>query len=119
MMKKSRTEPVIYTKESLQQEQRRLRLIIKQQEADLRQRVQKLPGEILYAGADAVLPAVLTGKISDKILTAAKNFVNKSLVKKASGNTSRLVTAAKQAGIFTLLKIGYNVFIRRKHRRNG
>ena len=81
-MKKSRSEPVIYTKESLQQEQRRLKLIIKQQEADLRQRVQKLPGEVLYAGVDAVLPAVLTGKISNKILTAGKNFVNKTIIKK-------------------------------------
>ena len=112
-MKKS-SEPVIYTKESLQQEQRRLQLIIKQQEADLRQRVQKLPGELLYAGVDAVLPAALTGKISDKILNAGKNFINKSIVKKTSGNTSRLVMAAKQAGIFTLLKIGYNVFIKKK-----
>jgi len=118
-MKKSRSEPVIYTKESLQQEQRRLKLIIRQQEADLRQRVQKLPGEVLYAGVDAVLPAVLTGKISDKILTAGKNFVNKTIVKKTSGNTSGLVTAAKQAGIFTLLKIGYNVFIKRKLKRKG
>lgn len=114
---KSSIEPIIHTKESLQQEQRRLKLIIRQQEADLRQRVQKLPGEVLYAGVDAILPAALTGKISDKILTAGKNFVNKSLVKKASGNTSRLVTAAKQAGIFTLLKIGYNVFIKKKGRR--
>jgi len=113
-MKKSTSEPVIYTKESLQQEQRRLKLIIKQQEADLRQRVQKLPGELLYAGVDAVLPTVLTGKISNKILTAGKNFVNNSIAKKTSGNTSRLVTAAKQAGVFTLIKIAYNAFIKKE-----
>ncbi len=107
-------DPVVYTKESLQQEQRRLRMIIRQQEDDLRQRVQKLPGELLYAGADALLPAALTGKISNKILTAGKNFVNNSIVKKTSGNTSKMVMAAKQAGVFTLLKFAYNAFIKKK-----
>ncbi|MEP6750599.1 MAG: hypothetical protein ABJB86_22875 [Bacteroidota bacterium] len=114
MMEKKNNGPAKYTKESLQQEQRRLRLIIQQQEADLRGRVQKIPGELLYAGVDSVLPAVLTGKISNKILTISKNFVNKSIVKKANGNTSRLVTVAKQAGIFTLLKFGYNMLMKKK-----
>jgi hypothetical protein len=113
MMQKN-NEPVIYTKESLQLEQRRLKGVIKEQEEALRQRVQKLPGELLYAGADAILPDALTGKISDKILTAGKNFVNNSIVKKTSGNTSKLVTAAKQAGVFTLLKFAYNAFIKKK-----
>ncbi|MEO6314466.1 MAG: hypothetical protein ABIU63_10625 [Chitinophagaceae bacterium] len=108
---------IIYTKESLQQEQRRLKQVIKQQETDLRQRVQKLPGELVYAGVDAVLPNVLTGKISDKILGAGRNFINNSIVRKTAGNTSRLVTAAKQAGIFTLVKLGYNIFIRKRFRR--
>ena len=114
MMTKKNNNPVHYTKETLQQEQRRLKLVIRQQEAELRQRVQKLPGELVYAGVDAVLPAALTGKISDTILTAGKNFINKSIVKKTNGNTSRLVTAAKQAGIFALLKLAYNAFIRKR-----
>ena len=41
-------------------------------------------------------------------------FWDKSIVKKASGNTSRLVTAAKQAGVFVILKIAYNAFMKRK-----
>ena len=112
-----KTDGVIYTKESLQHEQRRLKQVIKQQETDLRQRVQKLPGELLYVSVDAVLPRAFTGKISDKILNAGRNFINKSIVRKTSGNTSRLVTAAKQAGIFTLLKLGYNIFIRKRRTR--
>jgi len=113
-MAQQNKKTVIYTRESLQLEQYRLKLVIKEQEAALRQRVQKLPGELMYAGADAILPAALTGKISDKILTAGKNFINKSIVKKTSGNTARLVTAAKQAGVFALLKIAYNAVIKRK-----
>ncbi len=112
MMKK--TEPILYTKESLQQEQRRLKQVIRQQEKDLRQRVQKLPGELVYAGVDAVLPPVLTGRITHGILNAGKNFINKSIVQKTAGNTSRLVTAAKQAGLITLLKFAYRVFIKKK-----
>jgi hypothetical protein len=112
-MKKNK-DSILYTKESLQQEQRRLRLVIKDQEAALRQRVQQLPGELLYAGVDAVLPAAFAGKISDKILNAGRNFVNKSIVKKTNGNTSRLVAVAKQAGIFALLRIAYRAIIKRK-----
>ena len=107
-------KPLIYTRDSLQLEQRRLKQIIKQQEADLRLRVQKLPGELFYSGVDAVLPAVLTGKISDKILGAASSFINKSILKKGGGHTSRLVTAAKQVGLVALLRIGYNIFIKKK-----
>ena len=107
-------EPVKYTKETLQQEQRRLKQVIKQQEDDLRKRVQQVPGELLYAGVDFILPDALSGRISDKILSAGRNFINKSIVKKTSGNTSKLVTAAKQAGVFTILKIAYNAFIRKR-----
>lgn len=111
---KMKTEPILYTKESLQQEQRRLKRVIRQQEQDLRKRVQKLPGELVYAGVDAVLPPVLTGSITNGILNASKNFINKSIVQKTAGNTSRLVAAAKQAGLVTLLKFAYNVFIKKK-----
>jgi len=113
-MTKKNSNAVHYTKETLQQEQRRLKLVIRQQETEIRQRVQKLPGELVCAGVDAVLPAALTGKISDKILTLGKNFINKSIVKKTNGNTSRLVTAAKQAGLVALLKFAYKAFIKKK-----
>ena len=116
-MTSKKPEPVMYTKESLQQEQRRLKLIIKAQEKDLRQRVQKIPGELLYSSVDAVLPTMLTGKISHGILNAGRNFINKSIVKKTAGNTSKLVTAAKQAGLITLLKVGYNILIRKRFKR--
>ncbi|MES1222163.1 MAG: hypothetical protein ABUT20_42100 [Bacteroidota bacterium] len=107
-------EPSIRTREELQLEQRRLKLVIKEQEAALRERVQKLPGELVYASVDSILPAALTGKVSDKILTVGKNFINNSIVKKTGGHTSRLVTAAKQAGIFTALRLAYKIFIKKK-----
>jgi hypothetical protein len=105
---------IIYTRESLRLEQYRLKLAIKEQEAALRQRVQKFPGELLYAGADAILPAALTGKISNRILTAGKNFINSAIVKKTGGHTSRLVTIVKQVGLFALFKTVYRGVIKRK-----
>ena len=112
-MKSNRNAPA-YTRESLQLEQYRLKQVIKEQEQQLRQRVQQLPGELFYAGVDAVIPGALTGSFTDKILRFARNFINKSIIKKNSGNTSRLVAVAKQAGIFTILKLAYNIFIRKK-----
>ena len=111
---KSNRMASIHTRESLQEEQARLKRVIKMQETELRQRVQKVPGELFYAGIDAVIPGALTGRISNMILNAGRNFINKSVVKKDAGNTARLVAVAKQAGLFTLLKFAYNSFIRRK-----
>jgi len=114
MMMKNNKNRTAYTRESLQLEQYRLKQVIKEQELQLRQRVQQLPGELFYAGMDAVIPAALTGSITNKLLRFGRSFINKSVVKKNSGNTSRLVAVAKQAGIFTLLKLAYNIFIRKK-----
>jgi len=111
---KSNRMASIHTRESLQEEQARLKCVIKMQETELRQRVQKVPGELFYAGIDAVIPGALTGRISDMILSAGRKFINKSVVKKDAGNTARLVAVAKQAGLFTLLKFVYNSFIRKK-----
>ena len=111
---KNNRNAVPHTRESLQLEQYRLKQVIKEQELQLRQRVQQLPGELFYAGVDALIPSALTGSLTDKLLRFGRNFINKSVVKKNSGNTSRLVALAKQAGIFTLLKMAYNVFIRKK-----
>ena len=105
---------VIHSRESLREEQRRLMQQISGQEQELRQRVQRLPGEIFYAGADAVLPAALSGRISDRLLQFTRNFINKSVVKKSGGHASRLVIAAKQAGIFTIVRFLYNTVIRRR-----
>ena len=111
---KSNKEANHYTRQTLQEEQTRLKRVIKMQETELRQRVQKVPGELFYAGIDAVIPGALTGRISNMILNAGRNFINKSVVKKDAGNTARLVAVAKHAGLFTLLKFVYNSFIRKK-----
>ena len=114
MMQKTSPNAVLYTKESLQAEQRRLLREIKAQETELRSRVRKVPGELFYAGADAIVPTLLSGKISHSVLNAGRSLINKVVDNKSGNDHSKLVTAAKQAGIFTLLKIAFNVFMKRK-----
>jgi hypothetical protein len=114
MMKPDKIEPVMYTKESLQAEQRRLKAIIRGQETALRQRVKSLPGEMFYAGANAIVPTMLSGKISHSVLNAGRSLINKVVDNTSKDNDSKLVAMAKQAGLFTLLKIGFNAFMKRK-----
>ena len=113
-MKQGKTEPIIYTKESLQAEQRRLKAVIREQEAALRQKVKMLPGELFYAGVGAIVPTILTGKISHSVLGAGRTLINKVVDNKTNANDSKLVALVKQAGLFTLLKIGFNAFMKRK-----
>jgi hypothetical protein len=98
----------------VQREQRRLRATIKMQEKELRQRVHKVPGELFYSGVNAVVPHFLNGKLTASALNAGRELINKSFQKKnGTGDNNALVTAAKQAGIFTLLKIAYRAFMKR------
>jgi hypothetical protein len=113
-MKQSDTIPPLHTMEGLRAEQRRLQLVIKEQEAILRSRVKQLPGELFYAGAGAIVPAVLTGKISGAVLGAGRSLINKVVQGKSKQNDSKLVAMAKQAGLFTLAKIAFNAFVRKK-----
>jgi hypothetical protein len=113
-MKPNKTEPILYTKESLQAEQRQLKATIIAQEAALRQKVKVLPGELFYAGVGAIVPTILTGKISHTVLGAGRTLINKVVDNKTNANDSKLVALAKQAGLFTLLKIGFNAFMKRK-----
>jgi hypothetical protein len=98
----------------LQREQRLLKGQIRQQEHELRQRVQQVPGELFYAGVNAVVPTVLSGKITNSVLNTGKAFINKAFVKKDGADNKGLVAAAKQVGLFTILKLAYRAFVSKK-----
>ena len=115
MMKQKNETGKIDSVETLQLAQQRLKMRIKEQERELRKRVQQVPGELFYSGVNSVVPTIISGKITSSIIKAGKSLVDKAFVKKgAEGNNSKLITAAKQAGIFTLLKIAYKAFVRNK-----
>jgi hypothetical protein len=115
MMTMNPKNELIRSAEDLRREQQRLRLIIKAQEQELRQRVQKVPGELFYSGVNSVLPAIVRGRVTATVLNAGRELINKSFVKKeGDGINTKLVTAAKQAGIFTILKIAFKAFMKKK-----
>jgi hypothetical protein len=114
-MKRQNETGKVDSVETLQLAQQRLKMRIKEQERELRKRVQQVPGELFYSGVNSVVPTIISGKITSSVIKAGKNLVDKAFVKKgAEGNNSKLITAAKQAGIFTLLKIAYKAFVRNK-----
>lgn len=104
----------LLSKDGLRQEQRRLAAEIKQQELELRARVQQLPGELFYAGANAVVPAVLTGKISQTVFSAGRTLVNRLVNGKDAEKNNTALTMAKQAGLYTLAKMAFRAFMKRK-----
>ncbi len=105
----------IDTIEDLQREQRRLKAHIRVQEKELRARVQQVPGELFYAGVNAVVPAILSGRITSSALSLGRNLVNRVFAKKeGEGDNSKLVNSVKQVGLLTVLRFAYNAFMRKK-----
>ena len=103
--------------EDLQRETRRLRAKIKRQENELRDRVKQVPGELLAAGANAIVPGFLAGKITSNAIGFLKNLVNKLFSKNDDGQKgSPLFGAAAKMGLFTLLKVGFTAFMNRKQK---
>ncbi|MBS1565687.1 MAG: hypothetical protein JST39_14960 [Bacteroidetes bacterium] len=99
----------------LQQAQRSLRAEIRMQEKELRGRVKQVPGELLAAGANAIVPHFLSGKITDSAIGFGRNLVNKIFSKKEDGSAgSPLLGAAAKMGLFALLRVGFNAFMNRK-----
>jgi hypothetical protein len=114
MVRKPKNDLVtIVSLNDLQREQHLLKMRIKEQEQELRKRVQQVPGELFYSGINAVLPTILSGKITSSVINLGKKLVDKAFVKKdGEANNAKLITAAKQAGIYTILKIAYKAFVR-------
>lgn len=101
--------------EDLQMEQRRLKLRIKIQEVELRKRVKQLPGEIFYAGANAVVPAFLSGKVTSSVLNTGKSLVNSFFVKNGHDDTkSKVISGLKNVGLFSALRIAFKTFVARR-----
>lgn len=100
--------------DDLQREQRRLKAKIRLQEAQLRDRVKQVPGELLAAGANAIVPRFLAGKITGSAIGLGKTLVNKLFAKDDGREGSPILGAAGKIGLFTLLKVGFNAFMKKK-----
>lgn len=99
--------------DDLRREQRRLKLHLKSQELELRSRVKEVPGELFYAGANALIPAFLSGKVTSSVLNTGKELVN-GFFSKDGIKSSKLFSEAGKAGLFSVLKIAFKAFLSRK-----
>jgi hypothetical protein len=100
----------------LRMEQRRLKMQLKSQELELRGRVKQVPGELFYAGANALIPGFLSGKITSSVLNTGRHLVNTLFSKngKSEGSKSKLFSEAGKAGLFSALRFAFKMFITKK-----
>ena len=108
----------INTIEDLLEEQRTVKLRIKQRERALQSQLQKLPGELIKTGIAAAIPAFLTGKATTAGLNTAGKLVNFAFSKIGDRDAGGLFKAAKQVGLFTLLRLAYKNFVQKRRWHN-
>ncbi len=100
----------------LRTEQRRLKLHIKSQELELRNRVKQLPGELFYAGANAIVPSFLSGKVTSSVLNGGRELVNTLFSKNGhkGEHKTKLLSSVTNAGLFTALRFAFKAFLGKK-----
>lgn len=98
--------------EDLQAMQVMVKLRVLEREKDLGKRLRQLPKETVKAATAAVVPSFLANKISGSgigLVTGALGL----LFNRKSASKKNLVSSAKNLGVFSLLRAGYN-FWRKK-----
>jgi len=112
MTKKNLTN--INSIEDLLNEQRLVKLRIRQREQILQSHLQKLPGELVRKGISTVVPAFLAGKATSAGLNVAGNLVNLAFSKIGNKDAGGLYKAAKQVGLFTIMRLAYKNFVQKR-----
>ncbi len=100
----------INTLETLRTEKRVIRNSLKQQETDLRRKMQELPAELAAAGANTLIPKMLRGKVTETALKGGKFLINKLFV---DNNRPKLLPGSAKPGVLSVVKTVFNL-IRRK-----
>jgi len=114
-MKKMKTNlSNINSIEDLLNEQREVKLRIRQREQILQSHLQKLPGELVKTGIAAAIPAFLTGKATSVGLNAAGKLVNFAFSKVGDKDAGGLYKAVKQVGLFTIMRLAYKNFVQKR-----
>lgn len=96
----------------LQAARRLVKLRVKAEEKVLKDRLQELPGQLLYTGFKYVVPPILSGRITNTALDAGKSLVDLFFVKKDPGEGSAksiISHSVKKAGLMTALKFGFRL----------
>jgi hypothetical protein len=96
----------------LQSARRQVKSRVKAKEQVLKDRLQELPGQLLYTGFKYVIPPILSGRITNTALDAGKSLVDLFFVKKDApeGSAKSVIShSMKKAGLMTALKFGFRL----------
>jgi hypothetical protein len=107
--------PTIRNLAELKAARKMVKIRVKLEEQGLKNRLQELPGQLLYTGFKHVIPPILSGRITNTALGAGKSLVDMFFVKKngiESDHKSDLSHSLKKAGLLTALKWGFRILTR-------
>jgi hypothetical protein len=107
--------PYISNLAELRATRRVMRKRVKDDETLLKDRLQELPGQLLYTGVKYVIPSVLQGGVTNTVLDAGKGLVDLFFVKKngqEQGGKRRIPPSLKKAGLLTALKWGIRLALK-------
>jgi hypothetical protein len=92
-----------------------VRVRVRREEQVLKDRMQELPGQLLYTGFKYVIPPLLSGRITNTALEAGKSLVDLFFVKSdhsEPGSKNGISQSLKKAGLLTALKWGFRLLTR-------
>lgn len=92
-----------------------IRRRVKEDEALLKDRLQELPGQLLYTGVKYVIPPMLSGGVTNTVLHVGKSLVDLFFIKKEDrigDGKMGISPSLKKAGLLTALKWGVRLALR-------
>jgi hypothetical protein len=109
--------PDIENRQQLRDQISLLKLRITTHELDMGRRVKQLPVEVLKVGINAAVPAFLGNKLAGSTFRIVKGLFSTLFSKSEErGETwkDKVMKPVKQAGIFSALKLAFNLLAKRK-----
>ena len=89
---------------------------VREDEALLKDRLQELPGQLLYTAVKNILPPLLKGGVANTVLGAGKLLVDHFFIKKhtqADESSAKGIPASlKKAGLLTAIRWGVRLALR-------
>ena len=95
--------------DALRREQVTVQVRLKDRENELRLKMYEIPAELAAAGANAVIPTFLRGKITNAALNGGKKLINNFIVPAGKTDQNLLTHAVRNKGVFSILKKGFNL----------
>ena len=113
MMQQSKS---IRSLQDLKQEERMLRQSLLAKEERLKEKFNRIPGELFYSSVDNILPNIIRGKVSSFALNAGRGVINGFFLKQTSipSGPLKILQAVKPSGLFKKAGAGITALFNRK-----